>query len=144
MVLDVGDPQTFLPMAALAGAAVAGIARRSTVLPLLRRAFGSSTSTWLSGWAVAAVIIGGTALLEAIYMDGDEWQYLATILIGYFVVAAWTIAGAVVGVASLLRRHVPAIEPIVHVLLAGAIGVAVALWIWFAAFGIPMASDGGI
>ena len=90
------------------------------------------------------MIIGGTALLEAIYLDGDEWQYLATILIGWIVVAAWTIAGAVVGVASLLRRRVPVLEPIVHVLLAGAIGVAVALWIWFAAFGIPMAADGGI
>jgi hypothetical protein len=138
MSYDLGDPQTFGPMAALAGAAIAGLARRSALLPLLRRAFGSSTRTWFSGWIIAALLVGGTALLEAIYLSGDTWQYLATFLVGYFLFIVWTVAGAVVGVASLIRPHVPVVEPIVHALLGAAIGIGVALWIWLAAFGIPM------
>ena len=105
---------------------------------LLKRAFGSSTRTWFSGWAIAAVLVAATALLEAIYLSGDTWQYLATFLLGYFLFIAWTVAGAVVGIASVLRPKVPVIEPIVHALLGAAIGIALVLWIWLAGFGIPM------
>lgn len=138
MSYDLGDPQGFGPMAALAGAVVAGVARRATILPLLKRAFGSSARTYVSGWVIAAVLVAATALLESIYLSGDTWQYLPTFLLGYFLFITWTVVGAVVGVASLLRSRLPVVEPIVHVLLGGAIGIALALWIWLAAFGIPM------
>jgi len=141
MSLDIGDPQGFGPMAALAGAAVAGAARHATVLPFLRRAIGSSVRTWVSGWLIGAVMVGTVGVLEAIYLGDDDWQYLATIMLGYVIVIAWSIAGAVVGVASLVRPKLPAIEPIVHSLLCAAVGVAVALWVWFVAFVIPMSAS---
>lgn len=107
---------------------------------LLRRAFGSSTRTWVSGWVVAAALVAGTGLLEAVLMQDDMWQYVATFILGYVLVVAWAVAGAVVLVASLVRERLPKAEPIANGLLLGAIGVALVLWTWFAVTAV--ASEG--
>ena len=98
----------------------------------LRKAFGSSMRTWLSGWAIAALLVAGTWLLESIYLSDNTWQYLGTVVLAYAVVMAWLVAGAVVGLAALLRRHVPVVEPVVHGLMAAVLALAVLCWLWLA------------
>ena len=104
---------------------------------LLRRMLGTSVRTWLWGWAAIAVVVLVTATLERLLDEGEEYQYLGTVVATFASLYGWTAAGAVVGVTTPLRRRWPQAELVVRAALAATLLAGIAVWAWVLAIAIP-------
>jgi hypothetical protein len=113
-------------MAASTGAAIAAFGGRRGLRPL----FGSPVRSWRTGLVVYGVLVATTWSAEALFADGEDFQYLFSFIVTWFCGLVWAGAGALVVLARWLGRRWPVIEQIVNVLVATTAFLGAALWVW--------------